>query len=124
MEEFFTKDHEWIKIEGNTGRLGITSYAVGQLGDITFVEQPETGKGVKQGDIICELESVKAASDIYAPVSGTVIETNPSVETSPGILNSSPETDGWIALIEMSDTGELANLMNRSQYDEYTEGLK
>lgn len=116
METFFTKDHEWITIDGNTGTVGITAYAAKQLGDITFVEPPKTGKTVKKGDVLCAIESVKAASDIFTPVSGRVLECNPRLDAEPGLVNESPEQDGWIAKMEISDRTEASGLMNRTDY--------
>jgi glycine cleavage system H protein len=120
---FYTKEHEWAKIEGNVATVGITEYAAHQLGDITFVELPAAGKTVKQFDVLCAIESVKAASDIYAPVSGKVISVNEALNGAPEIVNSSPEEEAWMARLEMADPSETSNLMNREQYDEYCKGL-
>lgn len=124
MEVYYTKDHEWIKVEGNTGTVGITEYAAKQLGDITFVELPVAGKTVKQGELLCEVESVKAASDIYAPMSGSVKEANMNIESFPAVVNSLPESDGWICLMAIINSEETKNLMNREQYSEYISTLK
>ncbi len=124
MEVYYTKDHEWIKIEGNTGTVGITEYAARQLGDITFVEKPLTDKTVKQGEHLCEVESVKAASDIYAPLSGSIKEVNEAIENFPEVVSSLPETDGWIAKMEISNLEETKNLMTRKLYSEYLKTLE
>ena len=123
MDYYFTKEHEWIRIDGLNGTVGITAYAVEQLGDITFVELPRPGREAKQSEVLCAIESVKAASDIYAPVSGKVIAVNEQVESGPEIVNQSPEEEGWLVRLEVADPGELKNLMNREQYEEYLGGL-
>jgi len=123
MDYYFTKEHEWIRIDGLNGTVGITAYAVEQLGDITFVELPRPGREAKQSEVLCAIESVKAASDIYAPVSGKVIAVNEQVESGPEIVNQSPEEAGWLVRLEIADPGELKNLMNREQYEEYLGGL-
>jgi glycine cleavage system H protein len=123
MDYYFTKEHEWLRLDGNTGIVGITEYAVEQLGDITFVELPRLGREVKQSEALCAIESVKAASDIYAPVSGMVIAVNEQVENGPEIVNQSPEEEGWLVRIELIDPGELKSLMTREQYQEYLGGL-
>jgi glycine cleavage system H protein len=123
MDCYFTKEHEWIRIDGLNGTVGITSYAVEQLGDITFVELPRPGRDAKQGEVLCTIESVKAASDIYAPVSGKVIVVNDQVESGPEIVNQSPEEEGWLVRIELIDPGELKSLMTLEQYREYLGGL-
>ncbi len=123
MDCYFTKEHEWLRIDGRTGIVGITAYAVEQLGDITFVELPRLGREAKQSEVLCAIESVKAASDIYAPVSGRVIAVNEQVESGPEIVNQSPEEAGWLVRIEIADPAELKGLMNREQYQEYLGGL-
>ncbi len=120
---FYTREHEWVKIEGNVGTVGITDYAAHQLGDITFLELPSIGKTVKQFEVLCAIESVKAASDIYAPVSGKVIAVNEALSTAPEVVNASPESDAWMARLEMVDPSETSRLMSREQYDEYKKGL-
>ena len=119
----YTKEHEWVKVDGNIATVGISDYAAHQLGDITFVELPKTGKAVKQFEVLCAIESVKAASDIYAPVSGTVLSVNEELNTRPEIVNESPEEAAWMATMKMTDPSEVAKLMNREQYDEYRKGL-
>jgi glycine cleavage system H protein len=120
---YYTKEHEWVKIDGSIATVGISDYAAHQLGDITFVELPKLGKVVKQFDVLCAIESVKAASDIYAPVSGTVLSVNETLNTRPEVVNESPEEAAWMATMKMIDPSEAANLMNKEQYDEYRKGL-
>ena len=120
---YYTKEHEWVKVDGNTATVGISDYAAHQLGDITFVELPKPGKAVKQFEVLCAIESVKAASDIYAPVSGTVVSVNEALNTRPEIVNESPEEAAWMATMKMTDPSEVAKLMNGEQYDEYRKGL-
>ncbi|SNB47753.1 glycine cleavage system protein GcvH [Geobacter sp. DSM 9736] len=124
MEMYFTKEHEWVKIKDGVAAVGISEYAAKQLGDVTFVELPQVGKTVKQFGVLAAIESVKAASDIYAPVSGTVTKVNDALDDRPEIVNEAAEDAGWIAWIEMSDQGELESLMTREQYDEYVRGLE
>lgn len=123
MEIYFTREHEWIRVEGTIGTVGITAYAVEQLGDITFIELPVLGKAVRQTGMLCSVESVKAASDIYAPLTGKVIEVNHALDSAPEIVNRSPESEGWIARMEVEDLSGAKNLMCRSDYDEYVRGL-
>jgi len=123
MEHFFSKEHEWVKISGTTATVGISDHAAHELGDITFVELPQVGKTVKQFDTLAAIESVKAASDIYAPVSGKVIAVNETLENAPEVVNESAEESGWICVLEISDPSEVKNLMNRAQYDEYLKNL-
>ena len=123
MSIYFTKEHEWVKVEGNIGTVGISDHAAHELGDITFVELPKMGKTVKQFEILGSIESVKAASDIYAPVSGKVIKVNEALDTAPEIVNESAEDAGWMAWIEIADAVELKNLMTREQYDTFLKTL-
>lgn len=120
----YTKEHEWIFIEGNKGKIGITDYAEQHLGDITYIEVPAAGKSVRQFEVLTTAESVKAASDIYAPMSGRVIEINSNLELSPELLNNAPYGDGWIAVIEIKDVSEKNNLMDSKKYAEYLKTLK
>jgi glycine cleavage system H protein len=122
-ETFFTKDHEWARIEGDIALVGITEYAAHQLGDITFVELPKLGKTVRQFEVLCGIESVKTASDIYAPLSGTVVEVNAAMNDTPEVVNESPEEAAWLAKLEISDAGEASKLMTRDRYLEYLKGL-
>jgi glycine cleavage system H protein len=123
MTRYYSQDHEWIEVDGDTGTVGITDYAQGQLGDITFVELPAVGATLKKGDAPCVVDSVKAASDVYAPASGTVTEGNPALEDAPELVNSDPENSGWLFRLTLSDPGELDGLMDRTAYDVYVAGL-
>ncbi len=123
MPLYYTQDHEWIDVDGDTGTVGITDYAQGQLGDITFVELPEAGSTVKKGDAPCVVDSVKAASDVYAPVSGTVTAANAALEGEPELVNTDPENGGWLFRLTLADAGELEGLMDRAAYDEFVAGL-
>lgn len=116
---YFTKEHEWISVEGTTGRIGISEHAAHELGDITFVELPKPGKSVKQFEVLAAIESVKAASDIYSPVSGTVLKVNSELDTNPEMVNESAEDKAWMAELEIADAAELNNLMTQAQYGEY-----
>jgi len=117
----YTKEHEWAKEEGDTALLGITDFAQHSLGDVVFVELPEVGTQLKKGEAFGSVESVKAASDIYSPLSGEVIEINSELEDHPELLNESPYENGWIIKIRVSDSGESAELMNEAQYAEFVE---
>jgi len=120
---YFTKEHEWIKVEGSTGKVGISDHAAHELGDITFVELPKLGKNVKQFEVLAAIESVKAASDIYSPVSGKVLTVNAKLDTTPEVVNESAEEMAWMVELEISDVSELSKLMTRLQYDEYLKTL-
>ncbi len=122
-EMYFTKEHEWVKIEGGTGKVGISDHAAHELGDVTFVELPQTGKSVKQFEMLGSIESVKAASDIYAPLSGKVIAVNGALDTTPELVNESAEDRAWMTEIEIANADELQNLMTREQYDAYLKTL-
>jgi len=119
----FTKDHEWVLVDGDIATVGITGYAAEQLGDVVFVEVPEVGKTVKQGDALAVVESVKAASDVYAPVSGEVVEANAQLGDSPETVNAAPEAGGWFAKIKLSNPGELDALMDRDAYEAFLSTL-
>ena len=121
---YYTKEHEWINIEGATAYVGITDYAQSALGDITFVELPKADVEVEQFEQIASVESVKAASDIFCPVSGTVIEVNAGLESDPGLINRSCYEKGWIAKIEVADAEEKSNLMDAGEYRKYLESLE
>ncbi len=123
MSRYFTEDHEWIEVEGSTGTVGITDYAQSQLGDITFVELPEAGASLNKGDAPCVVDSVKAASDVYAPVSGTVTESNHALADQPELVNSDAEVGGWLFRLTLSNPAELDGLMDRAAYDAYVAGL-
>ena len=116
MKRYFTKDHEWIAIDGETATVGITDYAQGQLGDITFVELPAAGATLGKGDSVAVVDSVKAASDVYCPVSGTVSAVNAALADSPELVNSAPEGDGWLWQMTLADPAELEALMDEAAY--------
>jgi len=116
MSRYFTEDHEWIDVDGDIATVGISEYAQEQLGDIVFVDVPEEGKELTKGDEAATVESVKAASDIYAPASGTVIEGNADLSDTPGLVNEDPEGDGWFFKLTLSDTSELEDLMDETAY--------
>ena len=117
----YTKDHEWCKMEGGTAVVGITDFAQHSLTDIVFAELPKVGAKVKQGAQLCVVESVKSVSDVFAPVSGEVIEANKGLEKKPGLLNSDAFGEGWIAKIKPSNLKELDALMDSAKYAEFTE---
>ncbi|MDI1365613.1 MAG: glycine cleavage system protein GcvH [bacterium] len=119
----FTKDHEWVAVEGDIATVGITAYAAEQLGDVVFVEVPDLGKTVKQGDGLAVVESVKAASDVYAPVSGEVVEANTALGDAPETVNAVPETGGWFAKIKLSVPAEVEALMDRDAYEAFLSTL-
>ncbi|MDB5700229.1 MAG: gcvH [Sphingomonadales bacterium] len=125
MSRYFTTDHEWIDVaaDGTTATVGITDYAQGQLGDIVFVEVPASGATLKKGGEAAVVESVKAASDVYAPVCGTVGEGNAALEADPSLVNSAAETDGWFFSITLTDAGELDGLMDETAYKAFVAGL-
>ena len=119
----FTKEHEWIRVEKDVGTVGITDYAQGQLGDVVFVELPQVGKALEQGKEAAVVESVKAASEIYAPVSGTVTEVNAALGDQPGKVNEDAGGAGWFFKIKLAKPGELDGLMDEVGYKSYVEGL-
>jgi glycine cleavage system H protein len=116
MTTHYTKDHEWVRVEGTVATVGISDYAQHTLGDITFVDLPKVGKAVKAGDSLCVVESVKAASDVYAPVGGTVASVNAALSGAPEMINQSAEGDGWICTLSSVSAAELAGLMTAEQY--------
>jgi glycine cleavage system H protein len=119
----FTKEHEWVSLDGEVATVGITRYAAEQLGDVVFVETPDAGRKLSKGDSFAVVESVKAASDVYAPVAGEVIEGNSALSTSPETVNADPEGKGWFAKIKVADKGQLDALMDRAAYDQYLASL-
>ena len=123
MTRYYTKDHEWIEVDGDTATVGITDYAQGQLGDIVFAEVPTVGSTLKKGGDAAVVESVKAASDVYAPVSGTVTEGNAALGDEPALVNSDPEGGGWFFKLSLSDVGELGGLMDEPAYKAFVDGL-
>ena len=123
MSRYFTEDHEWVDVDGDIGTVGISDYAQGQLGDIVFVDLPEEGKELAKGDDAAVVESVKAASDVYSPVSGTVIEANGDLGDTPDLVNSDAEGDGWFFKLTLSDTAELSSLMDEAAYEAFVAKL-
>ncbi|WP_374944654.1 glycine cleavage system protein GcvH [Sphingomonas sp.] len=123
MSRYFTQDHEWVDVDGDIGTVGISEYAQSQLGDIVFVDVPEDGKELTKGDEAAVVESVKAASDVYAPVSGTVIEGNAALTDEPALVNSDAEEDGWFFKLTLSDPAELAELMDETAYEAFVAKL-
>ncbi|NLE65572.1 MAG: glycine cleavage system protein GcvH [Elusimicrobia bacterium] len=119
----YTKEHEWINIEDNVGTVGITDYAQSALGDITFIEMPDAGKEVEQFEQLLSVESVKSASDIFAPMSGRIIETNDDVLEDPALINRRAYDKGWLVKIEISDADETSNLLTADEYRNYLESL-
>ena len=119
----YTKDHEYIRVEGDTGIVGITDYAQSQLGDVVYVELPTVGKAVAKGAEAAVVESVKAASEIYAPVSGEVVEVNSDLEGAPGTVNEDPAGRGWFLKIRVKDQGELEGLMTEEQYQDFVKSI-
>ncbi len=119
----FTKDHVWVRLDGDVATVGISKHAADALGDVVFVETPEAGKTVSQGDSFAVVESVKAASDVYAPVSGEVVEGNEALATAPETVNADPQGDGWFAKIRVSDTSQLDALMDQAAYDQFLSTL-
>jgi glycine cleavage system H protein len=119
----YSEEHEWIRVEGDTGTIGITHYAQEQLGDVVFVEVPAAGRKVAKGEAIAVVESVKAASDIYAPVSGEVVESNAALADTPGDVNTEPMGKGWFLKIKMSDKADLEGLMDEAAYAAFVKGL-
>jgi glycine cleavage system H protein len=121
MTVHYTEEHEWIRVEGDTATVGITDFAQGQLGDIVFVELPEAGRQVTKGGEAAVVESVKAASDVYAPVSGEVTEANQMLSDDPSLVNSDPEGGGWFFRLRLSDSSELDGLMDAEAYKSFCE---
>ena len=119
----FTREHEWVRLEGDVAVVGITDYAQSELGDVVFVELPAGGTTVTQGESFGVVESVKAASDLYAPVSGEVLEANPALQDAPELVNQQPYGGGWMLKVRPSDRRELDNLLDAAAYDEYVKGL-
>jgi len=119
----FTEDHEWVRIEGEVATVGITEYAQEQLGDIVFVELPEAGAGMAQGDEAAVIESVKAASDVFAPMSGEVGDVNKALDAEPAIVNQDAQGEGWLFTMSISDIGELDNLMDSDAYKAFVAKL-
>ena len=123
MSRYFTEDHEWIDVDGDVGTVGISEYAQSQLGDIVFVDVPEEGKELNKGDEAAVVESVKAASDVYSPASGTVIEGNAALADESSLVNSDAEGEGWFYKITLSDPDELEELMDERAYEAFVAKL-
>ena len=123
MTRYFTREHEWIEVEGDTATVGITDYAQQQLGDIVFAEVPAPGAAISKGGDAAVVESVKAASDVYAPVSGTVTEGNDALAEDPSLVNSDPEGTGWFFKLTLSDASELEGLMDGTSYQAFVAAL-
>ena len=119
----YTQEHEWIRVEGDVGTIGITQYSQEQLGDVVFVDVPQAGRKVAKGEACAVVESVKAASDIYAPVTGEVVEANAALAESPGVVNADPMGKGWFFKIKLSDKGELSGLMDEAAYNDFVKSL-
>ena len=119
----YSKDHEWVRVEGDVGTVGISDYAQEQLGDVVYVELPEVGRAVAQNEEAAVVESVKAASEVYAPVSGEVVEVNQALEDDPSLVNGDPTGEGWFLKLRLSTPGELEGLMDDTAYAEYVAGL-
>jgi len=123
MSLYFTKEHEWVRIEGNVGTVGISDHAQEALGDIVFAEAPPSGRSLRKGEEAAVVESVKAASDVYSPISGSVIEGNEAIADDPALINRDPEGAGWFFKLEVSDPSELEGLMGEADYREWVKTL-
>ena len=123
MTVYFTKDHEWVRVDGNNATVGISNHAQEQLGDIVFAETPEAGRSLRKGEEAAVVESVKAASDVYSPISGNVIEGNPALADDPAIINNDPEGAGWFFKLEVTNPSELEGLMDEAAYRDFVASL-
>ena len=124
MEDLkYTKTHEWVRVEGNEAVIGITDHAQAELGDVVFVELPAVGKVCRKETPCGNIESVKAVSDVFSPLSGTIVGVNDQLSATPELVNKSPLTDGWLFRIKLDDPAELTSLMTQAQYEEYIQGL-
>ena len=121
MTTYYTSEHEWIRVEGDVGTVGITAFAAEKLGDVVFVELPDVGKSVKKEGDMAVVESVKAASDVYAPASGEVVEANSAIVDEPAKVNEDPEGAGWFVKLKLADKGQLSGLMDKAAYDKFCE---
>jgi glycine cleavage system H protein len=119
MTTYYTSEHEWIRVEGDVGTVGITAFAAEKLGDVVFVELPDAGKQVKKEGDMAVVESVKAASDVYAPVSGQITEANAAIVEDPAKVNADPEGEGWFVKLKLADMGQLTGLMDKAAYDAF-----
>lgn len=118
----YTKDHEWVSVTSGTAKMGISDFAQGELGEVVFVDLPKVGKKVEKGSVLCVVESTKAASDVYAPISGEVIEVNAALTDTPSLINNAPYEDGWIAKIKIANEGEINELYDANAYRKLVEG--
>lgn len=118
----FTKSHEWIRVEGEDAVVGLTDYAQGELGDIVFIELPETGESVSSGEVLTTVESVKSVSELFVPVTGEIVDANTALDDDPSLINSDPYGEGWIVKIRLTDPSELDETMSAEEYDELTKG--
>ncbi|TKD53248.1 glycine cleavage system protein GcvH [Sphingomonas baiyangensis] len=123
MSRHYTQDHEWIEVAGDGATVGITAYAAGQLGDVVFVDVPDAGREVAKGDEAAVVESVKAASDVYAPVSGSITEGNAALADEPALVNSDPEGEGWFFKLRLTHPSELEGLMDKAAYKDFVATL-
>ncbi len=123
MTTYYSKEHEWIRVEGDIGVVGITKYAADKLGDVVYAELPATGKAAEKDGVIAVVESVKAASEVYAPVNGEVTEANDALADAPEKVNEDPEGEGWFFKMSLADSGELSGLMDEAAYKEFIAGL-
>ena len=123
MSRKYTKDHEWVSLDGDIATVGITAYAQEQLGDVVFVEVPESGRQVAQGDDAAVVESVKAASEVYAPVSGEIVEGNEALNDNPALVNEAPDSEGWFFRLKLTNSDELDGLMDEAAYADYVKEL-
>lgn len=124
IDRKYTKEHEWIKIDGDIATIGITDFAQDQLTDVVFVELPEVGKPIEQNGNLCVVESVKSVSDVLSPISGEIIEVNKTLENSPGLVNNEPFEGGWIAKLKVKDETELDQLMTTEEYNKFLTGIE
>lgn len=120
----YTRDHEYVRVDGDIGVIGVTDYAQSQLGDIVFIDLPPVGKNIAKGQELAVIESVKAASEVYAPVSGEVVEVNGAIETAAAIVNEDSMNKGWLVKLRLSDPGEAAGLMDEAAYEAFVKGLQ
>lgn len=123
MSTYYTEDHEWIRVDGDSGTVGISAYAAKALGDVVFVELPDVGTELGKGDEAAVVESVKAASEVYAPVGGEITAVNDALEAAPETVNGSPDGEGWFLKMKIADADELNSLMDEAKYKDYCEGL-
>ncbi len=121
MTTYYSNEHEWIRVEGDIGTIGITAFAAGKLGDVVFVELPDAGRQVKKEDELATVESVKAASPVYSPVSGEVTDSNTAIVDAPETVNADPEGGGWFVKVKLADKGQLSGLMDKAAYDKFCE---